>query len=95
MAYQVVYSPNVQEEIREILIYLLDEWNFEVSENFSDYLISTVDMLSRQPYAGRKHEFISAVREFRVKPHYLVYYSVLEEQKLIHVLNIVDSRRKR
>ena len=76
MAYQIGYSPNVQEEIREILIYLLEEWNFEVSENFSNYLISSV-------------------REFRVKPHYLVYYSVLEEQQLIHVLNIVDSRRKR
>jgi plasmid stabilization system protein ParE len=95
MAYQVVYSSNVQEEIREILIYLLEEWTFEVSENFSDYLISTIDMLSQQPYAGRRHDLISSVREFRVKPHYLVYYSVLEEQQLIHVLNIVDSRRKR
>lgn len=95
MAYQVVYSPNAQEEVREILMYLLEEWNFEVSENFSDYLISTLDMLSQQPYAGRKHELISAVREFRVKPHYLVYYSILEEQQLIHVLNVIDSRRKR
>lgn len=95
MAFQVIYSPNSQEDIREILVYLLEKWGFEASHNFSEFLIDTVDMLVQQPYAGRKHELLSSVREFRVKPHYLVYYSVLEEQKLIHVLNIVDSRRKR
>jgi plasmid stabilization system protein ParE len=95
MAYQVVYSPNAQEDIRGILTYLLDEWNFEVSDNFSNFLINTIEMLSQQPYADRKHDFINTVREFRVKPHYLVYYSILEQQQLIHILNIVDSRRKR
>lgn len=95
MAYQVVYSPNAQEDIRRILLYLLDEWNFEVSDNFSNFLINTIEMLSQQPYAGRRHDLINAIREFSVKPHYLVYYSVLEQQQLIHILNIVDSRRKR
>ena len=95
MAYQVVYSPNAQNEIREILDYLLDEWSFEISDNFSDYLISTIDMLTQQPFAGKRHEIINAIREFRVKPHYLVYYSVLEDAQIIHILNIVDSRRKK
>lgn len=95
MAYQVVYSPNAQEDIRRILLYLLDEWNFEVSDNFSNFLINTIEMLSQQPYAGGRHDLINAVHEFSVKPHYLVYYSVLEQQQLIHILNIVDSRRKR
>lgn len=94
MAYQVVYSSQAQEEVREILSYLLNNWGIDVSENFSEYLINTIEMLASQPYAGRQHDLIKAVREFRVRPHYLVYYSVLEQQKLVHILNIIDSRRK-
>ena len=95
MAYRVVYSANAQTEVNVILNYLLEEWNSAVANNFSEYLIATVDMLTQQPYAGKKHELISAIREFRVKPHYLVYYGILETEQIIHILNIVDSRRKK
>lgn len=95
MAYQVVYSDFAQENIREILSFLLDNWGFEISDNFSEYLIDTVEMLALQPYAGRKHDIIKAVREFRVKPHYLLYYAILEEHQIVHILNVIDSRRKR
>ncbi len=71
----------------------MDNWGHDVADRFSDYLISTIDMLSHQPYAGKKHDKLDAVREFRIKPHYLVYYSVLESEKIIHILNVIDSRR--
>ena len=95
MAYKVVYSPNAQNDLHRILDYLVLERSFEIAERFSDYLISVTEMLENQPYSGRSHDIISSVREFPVKPYYLVYYAVLDKEEIIHILNIVDSRRRR
>jgi plasmid stabilization system protein ParE len=94
MAYKVIYSNNAQEDLHNILDYLVEERDFLVAEKFSDYLISVTDTLARHPYSGRSHKILSSIREFPVKPYYIVFYAVLEDLKIIHVLNIVDSRRQ-
>jgi hypothetical protein len=43
---------------------------------------------------GTIHDTLKAVREFRVKPHYLLYYTVIESRREILVLDLVDSRRR-
>ena len=94
MAYKVVYSPNAQENLHQILEYLVDVHSFIIAEKFSEYLISVTEMLEKQPYSGRMHPVLSAVREFPVKPYYLVFYSVLEQEEIVHILNIIDTRRQ-
>jgi plasmid stabilization system protein ParE len=95
MAYKISWSTTAQEEIRIILDYLLEEWGDKTADRFSDYLVEVASLLEEHPFVGRRHDVIKAVREFRVKPHYLIFYTVIEKQEEILILNLIDARRKR
>lgn len=95
MAYKISWSQTVQEDIRLILDYLLEVWGDKTADRFSDYLLEVSQLLEKHPFVGRRHDVIKAVREFRVKPHYLIFYTVIEKQEEILILNLIDARRKR
>lgn len=95
MAYKIRWSAAAQEDIRLILGYLLDEWGEKTADRFSDYLLEVAHLLEEHPFVGRRHEVIKAVREFRVKPHYVLFYTVMEQQEELLVLNLIDARRRR
>jgi plasmid stabilization system protein ParE len=39
MAFKISWTDNAKENIKDITNYLLDDWNFEVAEKFTDNLI--------------------------------------------------------
>jgi addiction module RelE/StbE family toxin len=94
MAYEIKWSDPAQDEIHEIINYLLEEWGDKAAEQLSEQILEISELLEKHPYAGRRHDTLKAVREFRVKPHYLLYYTVIESRREILVLDLVDSRRR-
>lgn len=94
MAYEVKWTEPVQDEIHEILGYLLEEWGEKAAENLSEQILKTTELLQNHPYAGRRHDVLKSVREFRINPHYLLYYTIVESRHEILVLDLVDSRRR-
>jgi addiction module RelE/StbE family toxin len=94
MAYEIKWSDPAQDEIHEIINYLLEEWGDKVAEQLSEQILEISELLANHPYAGRRHEILKAVREFRVKPYYLLYYTVIESRHEILVLDFVDSRKR-
>ena len=94
MAYEIKWSDPAQDEIHEIINYLLEEWGDKAAEQLSEQILEISELLEKHPYAGRRHDTLKAVREFRVKPQYLLYYTVIESRREILVLDLVDSRRR-
>ena len=94
MAYEIKWSDPAQDEIHEIINYLLEEWGDKAAEQLSEQILEISELLEKHPYAGRRHDTLKAVREFRGKPHYLLYYTVIESRREILVLDLVDSRRR-
>jgi len=95
MAYQVIWSDEAQNEIRAILTYLMDTWNDKIAENFSRQIGEVAELLTKQPFSGQRNRNISAVRQFPVRPYYMVEYTIITPISTIYILNVVDSRRKK
>ena len=95
MDYEIRWSEEAQNEIHDLLQYVLEEWGDKAAEQLSLQIIEVSELLEKHPYAGRRHELLRAVREFRIKPYYLLYYTVLEAKRELLILDIVDSRKKK
>ena len=48
MEYEIIWSLQIQEEIKDINDYLLEEWGFLIANKFADRLIDTVENLKFQ-----------------------------------------------
>jgi plasmid stabilization system protein ParE len=92
MAYTLIWSEDAQENVHQILDYLLDSWGDAIADQFSERLIKAGRQLENMPYSGTRHRQLSAVRELRILPHQTVYYTVIEKDREIFILNIRDQR---
>ena len=90
MEYEIVWSDEIVENIRDINNYLLDEWGFLVADKFADKLIKAVEIIKSNPYIGRKHDELPAVRQFLITNQNLLCYTV--NKNIITALNLTDSR---
>ena len=92
MAFKISWTDNAKENIKDITNYLLDDWNFEVAEKFTDNLIEQTLRLEKMPFLGKEHSELDAVRKLPVLPHNILFYTILREE--IIILNVLDSRKK-
>lgn len=90
MEYEIIWSLEAQEDIKNINDYLLENWGFLITEKFGDKVIDAVENLKKHPHIGRRHAEISAARQVLIPPHNLLIYTV--NKNIISILNLVDSR---
>jgi plasmid stabilization system protein ParE len=91
MAFKISWTDNAKENVRDITNYLLDKWDFEVAENFSDNLIDQTLRLEKMPFLGKEHSELDAVRKLPILPNNIIFYTILRDE--IIILNILDSRK--
>ena len=94
MAYSVIWLVTAQDDVRQILDYLLDAWSSDVADRFAERVVKVGRQLETFPYSGTRHPQLSAVRELRVLPYHSVFYTIVEERQEVLVLNVFDQRRK-
>ena len=92
MAYTLIWSDDAQENIRDVIRYLLYSWGDTVAEQFSERLVVAGRQIENMPKSGRRHRQLSAVREWRIQPYHTLFYTVVESQKEIFMLNVIDQR---
>lgn len=90
MAREVIWTPEAQEDYREIVSYLLNEFGDEVATNYTQKLFDTIETLLKMPYIGRAHHEFSTVRQQLVRPYTKINYLVL--RALLVIVNLKDSR---
>lgn len=92
MAYEINWSPDSKEDIRNIYEYLLDEWDDKVADKFADDVVDLTKQLTIMPFLGRRHPKMSSVRQLMIRPYNIVYYTVLDTS--IYILNVIDGRKQ-
>jgi plasmid stabilization system protein ParE len=92
MAYQVIWTDEAKENYRQLAVYLLDTFGFEVADRFTDIINDKLRILETMPLIGRQLRGLNAIRKLPIQPHNVVYYSVVERNVVI--INILDSRSR-
>jgi addiction module RelE/StbE family toxin len=92
VAYEINWSPDSKEDIRNIYEYLLDDWGDKVADKFADDVLDLTRQLMTMPFIGKTHPKMSSVRQLMIRPYNIVYYTVLEMS--IYILNVIDGRKQ-
>ncbi len=90
MAREVIWTPEAQEDYRDTVSYLMDEFSDEVAAKYTEKLFNTIETLLKMPYIGRVHGEFSAMRQQLVRPYTKISYVVLPD--LLVIVNLKDSR---
>jgi len=93
MDYEIVWSDDEKGSYRHIAEYLLDVFGFAVADKFTDTIADKLKILEKMPLIGRRLDRLTAVRKLPLRPHNMVYHTVVINQVVI--LNILDSRREK
>lgn len=58
MAFEIEWTPNAREDLREIVSYLQKEWSAGIAENFIVDCFSKINLIAQFPYIGAPSEKI-------------------------------------
>lgn len=90
MAREVVWTPEAQEDYRDTIAYLIDQFGKEVATKYTQKLFDAIETLLKMPHIGRVHAEFSAMRQQLVRPYTKISYVVLPD--MLVIVNLKDSR---
>ena len=90
MAREVIWTPEAQEDYRDTVSYLMDQFGDEVATKYTQKLFDAIETLLKMPYIGRVNEEYSGMRQQLVRPYTKISYVVLPH--LLVIVNLKDSR---
>jgi plasmid stabilization system protein ParE len=91
MVYEIVFTPQFEEDFTNLMNYLVEEWSNKVAKEFSIQLDDLINTLSKMPFIGKKSLQNSLIRGITVTDRNILYYTVLDNQ--IVLLSLVDTRQ--
>jgi len=91
MAYEIVWTDNISEEIEDILIYLETAASYKSAQKFINQLSEAVNILTIFPESGRKSQKDENVRSILFRKRYRVFYMIIEQE--ITLVDIFDTRQ--
>ena len=96
MKWEVVWSRFAEIQLTSIFKYHSEKASAEVATKIARNLILRVDKLTENPYIGQMEGLLSGRKEsypYLVHTNYKIIYSVDEENKLIKVADVFDTRQ--
>ncbi len=91
MEYEIVWTENAFEDLREIIFYLEDNWSSKVSYEFLEKCFLSIELISKFPSIGIQSEKDKNVRKFLITKQNALYYGL--EKNTILLLNFFDTRQ--
>ena len=86
----IIWSPQSETDLEQILIYLAEEWERDVSINFLDIVESLLGQISKNP---KQYPLIHKqlnIRKCVITKHNSLYYR--NRKSVIELLRIYDNR---
>jgi len=90
---KVFLSPLAEFKLAKLLLYLEEEWGNRSKEKFLQKLKNKFLQISSQPESNPKTEHFDNVRWCVITPQSSFYYRILEKQKEIEIITIIDNRQ--
>lgn len=91
MVYEVIYTPQFENDFVELMNYLANNWSNNVAQQFGNQSDDLILTLSKMPFIGKKSFQNSLIRGITVTNKNILYYSVLDNQ--IILLSLIDTRK--
>jgi plasmid stabilization system protein ParE len=91
MVYEVIYTPQFENDFVYLMNYLVNNWSNNVAQQFGNQLDDLISTLSKMPFIGKKSFQNPLVRGITVTNKNILYYSVLDNQ--IILLSLIDTRQ--
>ncbi len=91
MVYEVIYTPEFENDFEILIDYLGNKWSAKVAQQFVNQLDDLIFALSRMPFMGKKSMINPMVRGIVVTDKNTLYYSVRDNQ--IVLLSLFDTRQ--
>ena len=91
MVYEIVYTPQFEDDFVFLMDYLNTNWSNKVAIQFGNQLDDLIASLSKMPFIGKKSLQNSFIRGITVTDKNILYYAVLDNQ--IVLLSLVDTRQ--
>jgi plasmid stabilization system protein ParE len=91
MVYEVVYTPQFENDFVELMDYLVENWSENVAKQFGNELDDLIQTLCKMPFIGKKSLQNPLVRGITVTDKNILYYSVMDKQ--IMLISLIDTRQ--
>jgi plasmid stabilization system protein ParE len=91
MVYEVVYTPQFENDFVELMDYLVENWSENVAKQFGNQLDNLIQTLSKMPFIGKKSFQNPLIRRITVTDKNILYYSIMDKQ--IMLISLVDTRQ--
>jgi plasmid stabilization system protein ParE len=89
--YKIIWSSEANQNLANILNYLLITWNGKVANDFLENIDKKLITISYQPFIGTVSEKDESVRSILLSKHNRLYYSIYNNT--IELLCILDTRQ--
>ena len=98
MKYKIIRTDKADEQLREIIFYIADDsGSVDIALNYLDKIEAAIRCLEEFPMSGSIPRYsILRKQSYRVLiiERHLVFYKVNEDEKIVTIYAIVDSRRE-
>lgn len=87
---QDYYKKRFENKVKQLIEYLLLNWQDSVADDFKIKLYQTIELLSEQPNLGLKVKSFAYTRTILITAHNRLYYRV--ENNTLVITNLIDTR---
>lgn len=98
MKYKIIRTDKADEQLREIIFYITDDsGSVDIALNYLDKIEAAIRRLEEFPMSGSIPRYsILRKQGYRVLiiERHLVFYKVNEDEKIVTIYAVVDSRRE-
>lgn len=98
MKYKIIRTDKADEQLREIIFYIADDsGSVDIALNYLDKIEAAIRRLEEFPMSGSIPRYsILRKQGYRVLiiERHLVFYKVNEDEKIVTIYAVVDSRRE-
>lgn len=98
MKYKIIRTDKADEQLREIIFYIADDsGSVDIALNYLDKIEAAIRRLEEFPMSGSIPRYsILRKQGYRVLiiERHLIFYKVNEDEKIVTIYAVVDSRRE-
>ena len=91
MAAEIRWSDNARKDYKNVVDYLLLEWNEEIALRFIELVEHKIRHIKAHPFTGLRSQGHSDIRSVSITQHNRLYYKITKD--LLEIVNIFDTRQ--
>ena len=91
MVEEIRWSKNAIQEYRNVVDYLLVEWNEDIALRFIELLEHKMQIIAKHPFTGLCSKNNPDIRSVSITKHNRLYYKITKDW--LEIVNIFDTRQ--